>query len=190
MRLLQAISLAYFSSASIALAAECPGQMFSATIEKTEPTSVGVREIPAFLAAASWSDGVKLSASQEGEEVWLDVIEFPGTTSVAAAPRIVWLIGRVINTDAKTVVFADKGKALFSIDMITLKDIGCRFVVGEDTGENPIALMREFYDSVVYYGSNRRIAPAYTGSLLGDTGSAMTANNEVFVPKWIMSAVK
>jgi hypothetical protein len=149
-----------------------------------------VSHISDFVKAAAWSDGIRLTAEEHGDDVLLDVVEFPGTTSVAATSRVVWLIGRVMETDASRVVFVDEGKQLFAIDALVLKDLGCRFVVGEEAGENPIALMREFYDGVVDAGSGKRIAPVYTGSLLGDTNAAMVANNDVFVPAWVTSAVK
>ena len=185
-----AVGIAYILGASVAFADACPGQVFSGTNDQTEPSSVSVAGIPDFVESASWSDGIRIRASEQGGDVLLDVVAYPGTTSVAAATRVVWLIGRIMDTNAKKVVFVDEKKELFSIDAVTLKNIGCRFVVGEKAGENPIALMREFYDAVVYSGTGKRIAPTFTGSLLGDTSAAMMANNEVFVPGWVMSAVK
>lgn len=173
-----------------ALAGPCPGQMFAAKNETTPPTSVEAADIAAFVAAAPWAEGVRITAEERGTELWLDVTEFPGNTTAAAAPRTAWLVGRIMDTDAATVVFADADEALFQIAATMLKDIGCRFVVGEQAGENPIALMREFYDAMTRHGSGQRIAGRFTGSLLGDTTTAMTANNEVFVPGWILSAVK
>lgn len=185
-----AVGIAYICGTSLALAEGCPGQVFSGKNELTKPSSVRVADIPGFVESASWSDGIRVTALEHGDDVLLDVVEFPGTTSVAAASRVVWLIGRVMDTDAKNVVFVDKSESLFAIDAVVLKNIGCRFVIGEAAGENPIALMREFYDAVVYSASGKRIAPVFTGSLLGDTSTAMVANNEVFVPGWVASAVK
>ncbi|MCL4069324.1 hypothetical protein M3484_22455 [Pseudomonas sp. GX19020] len=173
-----------------ALADPCPGQMFVAKNETAPPTSVSASDIATFVAAAPWAEGVRVTAEERDAELWVDVTEFPGNTTAAAAPRTAWLVGRIMDTDATTVVFFDADQALFQIEARALKDIGCRFVVGEEAGENPIALMREFYDAVTRYGSGERIAPRFTGSLLGDTTTAMTANNEVFVPEWILSAVK
>ena len=185
-----AVGVAYLFGSFVAFADACPGQVFAGTNDLTKPSSVSIAGISDFVEAASWSDGIRVRASEQGDDVLLDVVAYPGTTSVAAATRVVWLIGRIMNTNAKTVVFVDEKKELFSIDAMVLKNIGCRFVVGEKAGENPIALMREFYDAVLYSGSGKRIAPIFTGSLLGDTSAAMTANNEVFVPGWVMSAVK
>ena len=185
-----AVGIAYICGTSLAPAEGCPGQVFSGKNDLTKPSSVMVSSIPEFVESASWSDGIRVTASEQGDDVLLDVVEFPGTTSVAAAARVVWLIGRVMDTDAKKVVFVDEDEPLFAIDAAVLKNIGCRFVIGEEAGENPIALMREFYDAVVHSASGKRIAPVFTGSLLGDTSAAMVVNNEVFVPGWVMSAVK
>lgn len=177
-------------SSGIGVAGSCPGQMFSAKNETSAPTSVAVTDISAFLSAAPWSEGVRVAAHQKGGEVWLDVTEFPSKVTAAAAARTAWLIGRVIDTDAGSVVFSDGGEGVFQIELGILKNIGCRFVIGEQAGENPIALMREFYDAVTHYDTGARVAPTFTGSLLGDTNAALVTNNEVFVPKWVLSAVK
>lgn len=178
------------SFGSAALAGPCPGQMFAAKNETAPPTSTAPADIAAFVAAAPWAEGVRVSVEERGTELWVDVTDFPGNITAAAAPRTAWLIGRIMDTSAATVVFADADEALFQIAAPVLKDIGCRFVVGEQARENPVALMREFYDAMMRYGSGQRIAGRFTGSLLGDTTTAMTANNEVFVPEWVLSAVK
>lgn len=144
---LAALTVASFGGP--AMAGSCPGQMFVAKNETAPPTSVNAADIAAFVAAAPWAEGVRVTAEERGAELWLDVTEFPGNTTAAAAPRTAWLVGRIMDTDVATVVFSDADQALFQIEARALKDIGCRFVVGEEAGENPIALMREFYDARV-----------------------------------------
>lgn len=176
---------------SLSAADTCPGQIFSAKPDLTAPGSVPNGALASYVNEnRSWADGIKISVDQRDDELWLDVTEYPGTAAVAAAMRVVWLLARVSSGNQKRLVFADEGRGLFQIDSAVAKDIGCRFVIGENGGENPIALMREFYDALEVFQTGRRVAPLYNGSLLGDTMTAMTVNNEIFVPKWIVSAVK
>ena len=176
---------------SVSAASECLGQVLSAAPDLTRPNSVANSDLESLInGGASWADGVKISVDGRGKELWLDVTEYPGTTAIAATPRIIWLIGRISSGAQTRVVFSDGKKGLFAIDEPILKNIGCRFVIGQEGGENPIALMREFYDALTYFDTGARVAPRFNGSLLGDTMIALDVNNKVFVPAWVANAVK
>ena len=177
--------------ASVAKADVCPGQVWAASPDPTPPNSVSNIDLAGYINQnSSWADGIKVSVEEHGDELWLDVTEFPGTTVVVAAQRVIWLAARLSAGHQKKLVFADGGEGVFEIDELIIKDIGCRFVIGQQSGENPIALLREFYDALDYYHTGLRVAPPFNGSLLGDTSTAMAVNNDIFIPKWVLSAVK
>jgi|JI7StandDraft_1071085.scaffolds.fasta_scaffold307921_1 hypothetical protein len=176
---------------TVVSASTCGSDLLAGSIDLTAPDSVGNDGLADFVnSGPSWTEGVKVSIEEQGDELWVDVTEYPGAASLAAAVRIAWLIGRVSSGSHQSVVFSDEGKGLYVIDETTLAHIGCRFVVEQEGGENPIVLMREFYDALLTYEDKTRVAPEYNGSLLGDTNTALTVNNEVFVPGWVLSAIK
>lgn len=169
----------------------CPGALYSGTPDLAPANSTPNNQLQSFVNdRAQWSDGVKIKVVDRGSELWLDVTEFPGSTLAVAGLRIVWLVARISSGSQKAIVFVDGDSPIFMIDSVTLKDQGCRFVIGGQGGENPIALIREFFDALRYYDNAARVSPFYNGSLLGDTSTAMGVHNDVFLPKWILSAVR
>jgi len=181
---------AFMIIGTAASAADCAGIQLRGSVDNAPADTVQAGQLESWLNSSEWTGGVKLDVEERGKDLALDVTLFPGQTTAAAAGRIAMLVGRVTVGDFERIVFVDGGRNQFYIDFPLLKNIGCRFVVGEASGgENPIALMRELFDGLRDM-SGLRVAPPYTGALLGDTMIATTVNNEVFVPRWAMSAVK
>ena len=163
---------------------------FSSTEEYLEPLSVEAGKIGSHLSASEFSQGVEMRSEIRGDELWLDVEKYPGTTSAAIAPSLIMRVGRLADDSFQSLVLAHEGKGLFKIERDDLRKIGCRFIWGREGGENPIALMRELYQGLTYYETGAPLSRSFTGSLLGDTGLTMRLNNEVVLPAWILEDIK
>ena len=98
--------------------------------------------------------------------------------------------GRLADERFQRLVLAEAETGIFVIEEPALRAIGCRFIWGREGGENPIALIRDLFRNLVWYESGRPLSVRFSGSLLGDTSLAMSLNNELLIPKWVMSAVK
>lgn len=142
-----------------------------------------------FRATFNGSDhfgGLDITLTEVGDTIEMDAIAVPGDASAVVAVRAIFILGRALETEAETLVLTQDGTAVFSFAMADIHAIGCRFVWGVDvTSENPIALMRELADSARYAQTGRRAAPAFNGSLLGDTNRALTFINEGLYPAWL-----
>lgn len=167
----------------------CPSFEFKGRASNIEVSSVPASEIDNFVERSDFSDGFRTKTIVKGDELWIDIVEYPGTTTAAAATRIAFIIGRAIKGSPEKIVFADGDKAVFSVPSIKLKDIGCQFSFGEEGGENPIALMREFFSSMTKVDTGKSFSEVFTGNLFADTNSAFMINNEFFVKDWVLSAV-
>ncbi len=108
----------------------------------------------------------------------------------AAALRFVFMIGRLSDESYDRLVLMDEGEPLFYISEPDLRSVGCRFIWRRQGGENPIALMRDFYSNLYFFGTDQPVVRGLNGSLLGDTQRILQANNEVVLPSWIVSAIE
>lgn len=183
--------IAFTLLASPALATDCSAwSRFSSTEEYLEPLSIPAAQIGEFLTKSPHSQGIVFSSKRHGEEIWLDIVSYPGDTTAAGASRALMQTGRLAGDDFETLVLTDNGQPLFAFSEPDLRNVGCRFIWAREGGENPIALMRELFKSMKDYNSMRPISNAFNGSLMGDSMTAMSLNNDVLVPKWVMSAVQ
>jgi hypothetical protein len=120
----------------------------------------------------------------------LDITAMPGTTSVAAAMRVVLMTARLAKPDYAEMRFANEGKDLFVIDGSAIRDIGRQFVwAEEDKGQNPIHLIRLFIDAL-RYPDGTRVAPVFPGSLFGDTSVAIKTMTDIFNPEWVIKGTR
>ncbi len=180
-------ALGGFSSAALS---DCSAwSKFSSKENYLEPLSVDAAQIGTHLNASKYSQGVILQSEIRGDELWVDVVKYPGTTSAAIAPSLIMRVGRLADDNFGSLVLAHEGKGLFKIQRDDLRTVGCRFIWGREGGENPIALMREMYQGLTYYQSGAPLSRSFTGSLLGDTGLTMRLNNEVVLPAWILEDI-
>lgn len=179
-----------FINASQALAGSetCRGHYWPGTLTEHEVDSVSVSNLQRFLDTAPVFDGITFSVTTQGDELWLDVVKYPGDVSALASVRTILVIGRVVQPDYAKLVLADTGRGIFEIPYEALHKIGCQFVWGiQGAGQNPIALNRDLIDNMRDYATNERVAPPFNGSLLGDTSKMVNAFNDVVYPRWLLS---
>lgn len=185
------IAAAFTTVATTASATDCSAwSRFSTNRAYLEPLSVDTSEVGSFFSSYKYAGGVQLSSEMRSDELWIDITEFPGDTTAAAASRIVMQIGRLVEDDFNALVLAEGQTGLFRVPEPELRRIGCQFIWGIEGGENPIALMRELFKSMEHYETGKPVSTNWNGSLLGDTTLALDINNTLFLPKWVMSAVR
>lgn len=154
-----------------------------------EPLSVPAKDLDDHLNGSADLEGIKIKTELAGRDLQLDVLYYPGTVSAAAALRVVFIIGRLSDESYDRLVLTDENRSLFYISEPDLRSVGCRFIWRSQVGENPIALMRDFYSDLRYFETDRLVVQGLTGSLIGDTQLVLQTNNEIVIPAWILSAV-
>lgn len=190
-RLFGIAALAVIVSASGTLANDCGSNYWAGTLPEHEPNSVPLSDLGDFLNTFPTAEGIKFEVDVRPGELWIDILEYPGEVSVAAASRILFIVGRLADGEFGSLVLADAGDGLFKISESDIRDIGCQFVWGaRGRGQNPIALIRQFADALEHYDTGRHVAPRFTGSLMGDTNRAMNVLNEAVTPQWVLRTVK
>jgi len=168
----------------------CGDKYFAGTLPEHEVGSVELSELANFLDTFPTADGIKFDVDIRPNELWIDVLEYPGDVTMAAASRILFIIGRIADGEFGELVLADNGEGLYKISEESIRAIGCQFVWGvEGRGQNPIALIRDFADNLEYYDSGQRVAARFTGSLLGDTTAAMDVLNKYVNRNWVLRTV-
>lgn len=183
---------ASMSSASPSFSSDgesCGGQYWPGTLPEHSVDAIAPRELQEWLDHAPIIQGVKYSVTVKGKELWLDAVEFPGDVSALASIRAILIIGRIVKPGYDKLILADGEDGVFEISYADLHIIGCQFVWTEGKGQNPIALNRELADALRYYPDGGRVAPIFTGSLLGDTTAMLTTFNQVVYPKWLLKSV-
>ncbi|MFG6572468.1 hypothetical protein ACGYLO_12745 [Sulfitobacter sp. 1A13353] len=184
-------ALMLFSLASGAQATDCSEwAYFSSSEEFLEPLSVPAKKIGKHLTVSEYSDDVVFSSRRRGKDVWLDIEDFPATSPAIAATRALMMAGRLMDENFERLVLEDDGNPIFAINEPELREIGCQFIWAREGGQNPLALMRELYQAMVWYEGGRPLSDQWNGSLLGDTGLAAKLSTEVLMPEWAMSAVE
>ncbi len=163
---------------------------FFSTEDYLEPLSIDVSQVGSFFSTYVHSEGIQFASEMRGNELWVDITKYPGTTTAAGALRAIMQMGRLVSDDFDTLVLADDGVGLFAISEPKLRDIGCQFIWGRKGGQNPIALMRDLFQGMEYYETRQPLSTRWNGSLLGDSNLAVTLNNEVLVPEWVLNSVK
>ena len=187
-RVILAVSFSLIGN--MAMANPCGDKYFAGTLPEHEVGSVKLPGLADFLDTFPTADGIKFDVDIRPDELWIDVLEYPGDVTVAAASRILFIIGRITNGEFGKLVLADNGEGLYQITEENIRAIGCQFVWGvEGRGQNPIALIRDFADNLEYYDSGQRIAARFTGSLLGDTTAAMDVLNNHVNRNWVLRSV-
>lgn len=183
-----------FFFAACVLAVTASGQELDSRFDSGDPAktpqSVPLSQIEKRINRDEAADGIVLTIKASDHVLRLDIVSMPGTTSVAAATRVVFMTARLAKPDYTEMRFADEGRDLFVIDGPTIRDIGQQFIWGEEgKGQNPIHLIRLFVDAL-RYPDGTRVAPVYPGSLLGDTNVSTHTMVEVFNPEWVLKNTK
>ncbi|PYB77012.1 hypothetical protein [Rhizobium wuzhouense] len=165
----------------------CAGDYWPGTLPEHAVDSVSLDDLQDFLDTAPVFDGISFSVTAVGDELWLDILKYPGKVTALASIRTILVIGRVVRPDYTKLVLTDAGKGIFEIPYGALHRIGCQFVWGvQGAGQNPNALNRDLVDAMRFYGTGQRIAPPYDGLLLGDTGKMLNTLNDVVYPRWLL----
>ena len=174
----------------IGIAADTTDPRFDSPDPKKAPFSVPLNEIQQRINSDPAADGAEFKIAVSEGVLRLDLLAIPGTTSVAAVPRCIFMVARLAVSDYKEMRFSDEGKDIFVIDGSSVRDIGRQFVWGEeDKGQNPIHLLRLFTDALRNPDATR-VMPPLTGSLLGDTMQAMETMNKQFHPRWTLATTR
>lgn len=163
---------------------------FASSEAYLQPLSVSASDIDDHLNSSVDLEGIEIAAELAGRDLQLDVLHYPGGVTAAAALRVVFIIGRLSDESYDRLVLMDEGEPLFYISEPDLRSVGCRFIWRRQAGENPIALMRDFYSNLYNYENDQPVVRGLNGSLLGDTQRILQANNEVVLPAWIGSAIE
>lgn len=186
----QAIAiLAISTSAAVAAENSCGEKYWPGTGPEHAVDQVSVSGIQSFLDTSPAVDGIKFDVTIKGKEVWLDIVQYPPQVSVIASLRSLLVLGRVVKPGYDKLVLADGDKGLFQVNYQDIHAIGCQFVWGSEGGQNPIHLLRELADSLTYYADGSRVAPPFTGSLMGDTSAMLGTMNKIVYPEWLLKTV-
>lgn len=182
-------ALCFSTSAAMAGPESCGDNYWTGSSREHAVDAVSRSSLQVFLHQLPAADGIGFMVKNTPNELWLDIVSYPGDVTVAASTRVLFIVGRVTRPEYKLLVLADNGIPLFKISYEDIHRIGCQFVWGEEGGQNPIALMRELVDSLRHYENGERVAPEFTGSLLGDTTLTIDTLNKIVTPMWVMRTV-
>ena len=177
-------------SPAFAGAETCGAFYWQGSAHGQEVDSVDRESLEPFLRTLPAAEGIGFAVKNTSKEVWVDITTYPGEVTLLAATRVVFILGRMVKPGYDYLVLADNGEPVFKIGYDDIHRIGCQFVWGEEGGQNPIALIRDFVDSLRYYSNGARVAPEFPGSLFGDTNIAVSTMNEIVNPQWVLRSVK
>ncbi|MBF9060723.1 hypothetical protein HKCCSP123_16200 [Rhodobacterales bacterium HKCCSP123] len=185
------VMLACFLAPSVSQATDCSRwPQFASNEAYLQPLSIEAANTDDHLNGSNDLEGIIIAADLEGRDLQLDVLHYPGDVTAAAALRVIFMIGRLSDESYDRLVLIDEGERLFYIAEPDLRSVGCRFIWRRQAGENPIALMRDFYSNLYFVETDQAVVRGLNGSLLGDTQRVLQANNEVVLPAWILSAIE
>lgn len=183
--------ISFLLAGNTAFANPCGTPYFAGTLPEHEVGSVPLSNLGAFLDSFPTAEAIKFEIDIRTDELWIDVLEYPSSVTIAAASRILFIIGRIVDGEFGTLVLADDGEGIYQISESDIRAIGCQFVWGvEGRGQNPIALVRQLADNLEYYGTGQRVARRFNGSPLGDTMAALDVLNNFINPNWVMRTVQ
>ena len=184
------IVLIFLSLPAVVEATDCrEWSNFSTNEEYLEPISFTPAALVSELNKSSYSNGLQISISENGSELWMDITRFPGDAAVVTATAAIMKVGRLVNHDFDILVLSDGESAIFQIVEPVAREIGCQFIWGREGGQNPIHLMRILMRNLQHYETGSFVSDGFTGHLLGDTTLAMDINNQILIPDWAMSAL-
>jgi hypothetical protein len=154
------------------------------------PKSLQLSDLQNVLNAGTSAEGMIFDFRPVDRDIWVDVTYVPGNATALAGMRTAFMAFRLLSDDFDNFVFSDDKVGLYKISEPVAREIGCQFIWGKEGGQNPIYLLRVFFKSLMNYEDSQPAVVGFNGSLLGDTNVAMQFNNEVFVRKWLLTAVQ
>lgn len=189
--LLSFLALYALASPGPAYATDCSAwPEFQTTEPDLAPQSIDLSTLQNVLNAGDEAEGMIFEFKKVDGDVWMDIGYVPGEASALAGLRTAFMTFRLLSDDFDEFVFSDGETGLYKIPEPTAREIGCQFIWGREGGQNPIYLMRVFYQNLLNFEDGQLAVVGFNGSLMGDTNLAMTFNNEVFVKKWLLTALE
>jgi hypothetical protein len=185
------ISLCFLVQTSIASATDCSSwSQFSSSNQALAALSVPIASIQDHLNGLPTSEGVIFDVELKQRELWVDVVYVPDQATAISGLRAMMQMGRLVQGDFDRVVFSDDIKGVYQIPEPILREIGCQFIWGQEGGQNPIYLIRFFFENLEFYPNGEKAVNGFTGHLLGDTSRAMDYHTAGFVPAWMLTALQ
>lgn len=185
-------ALVAFSGTSFpAFSTDCSAWVeFSSKDPALQPQSVAVSDIQNYINGLETSEGVVFDIEHADKELWIDVVYVPDNATVISGLRAVMQLGRLVSGDFEKVVLSDDGKGIFQLPEPEMREIGCQFIWGTEGGQNPIYLIRVFFENLETYPDGRKAVSGFTGHLMGDTNLAMEYHNNQFATQWLLPALQ
>jgi hypothetical protein len=177
--------------ASHAWATDCSSWSdFTSTNPLLLPQSVEISRAQDYINGLETSEGVIFDIEQRENELWIDIVYVPNDATVISGLRAVMQLGRLVAGEFDRIVLSNDGKGVYQLSEATIREIGCQFIWGEEGGQNPIYLMRVFFENLELYPSGDKAVSGFTGRLFADTNIAMEFHNKQFAPAWMLSALE
>lgn len=180
------ISLA--GGSSVAAADPCEGGPYAQSdASHLEPGSIPADELASVLNSWNYSHGIQFDISLVGEQLRVDITEFPSGTQLVAGLFSLLQISRLVEEEFGMLVLMDQGRGLFAVRGSEARVNGCRTLWGVATGGTPVPPMVGIMQNFVNADS-QRITPIYSGAFISDVNRALDTFNQVIAPEWIHSA--
>lgn len=174
-----------------AAAADCSEwSQFRSSNPKLAPQSVSIGDIQNYMNTIETSEGVIFDIEQRQAEIWIDIVFVPDDATMVSGLRAVMQMGRILAGDFDRIVLSDEGTGVYQLPEAKFREIGCQFVWGEEGGQNPIYLIRLFFQNLEIHPTGTKAVSGFTGHLLGDTTRAMDYHNQQFARSWILSGLQ
>lgn len=188
---LSLLAMLVCAAAAPAYATDCSAwPEFQTSEPNLAPQSLALSDLQKTLNAGDEAEGMIFEFQEVDGDIWMDVGYVPGEASALAGLRTAYMAFRLLSDDFDEFVFSDGDTGLYKIAEPKAREIGCQFIWGREGGQNPIYLMRVFYESLLNFEDGQPAVVGFNGSLMGDTNLAMTFNNEVFVQNWLLTALE
>jgi hypothetical protein len=152
-----------------------------------EPGSIPVAELAGVLNTWSYSQGIQFDISLVGEQLRVDITEFPPDTQLVAGLFSLLQISRLVQEDFGQLVLVDGDRGLFAFRGSEARLNGCRTLWGVEANGAVVPPMVGIMQNVVNADS-QRITPAYTGAFISDVNRALDTFNQVIAPAWLYSS--
>ena len=189
-RLFLPIAVCMISAGTIGSANPCIGGPYvPSAAPHLAPGSVPSDQLAEHLHSWDYSHGIQFDISLVGEQLRVDIIDFPGETRLVAGLFAILQISRLVEEDFGMLVLMDEGRGRFAFRGSEARTQGCRTLWGVDTTGTAIPMFIDIMRNVVDSDS-QRITPAYTGYFLADINRALDTFNQVIAPEWIYSSVR
>jgi hypothetical protein len=141
------------------------------TAAHLQPKAISADLLADALNSTSYSTGIRFASSRDGSKILLDITHFPTEAPEMGTIRALMQIGRLVDDDFEDLVLVDEATPLFLVSRAELRKVGCRFNWPNNTGEDPIMLMREMVSSLRRAGDDERLV----------TGSSALTNQAVAI---------